>query len=107
MDWAEALTEVLAARYIDDVQPTAIPDPAGAIDRVVNNLDYIRSATPEAARRLDRVRDALAQAFGPGTDLELLSLDSQGYGSFGEANGFAVLDSARGQVLIALSGYAE
>ncbi|MHC4392642.1 MAG: hypothetical protein ACYS22_15190, partial [Planctomycetota bacterium] len=104
---AEAeITQYLTERYIDDDDVNARPKDAAAISAAVKNLDYLATGSAEAAESLAAIEAALTNALA-NPDLELYSLDSRGYGSFGEGNGFAVVNRSSGEVLIALSGYAE
>jgi hypothetical protein len=106
VSWEDAVEKVLVEHYMDDMKAVARDATPADIDHVVANLDYLKTGTADAQARLGVVRNALTAHAGDPA-LKLYALDSQGYGSFGEGNGFALVDTSTGQAFIAVSGYAE
>jgi hypothetical protein len=104
--WEAAITDHLLASYMDDMDVSAAPSNDAAVAHAAHNLDYIGSGTAGARDRVAAIEAALRDSLTD-PDLALFTLDSRGYGSFGEGNGFAVVDTTTGESLVVVSGYAE
>jgi hypothetical protein len=104
--WASAIQQVLLARYIDEVSVIDADKTEEALAQAIANLDYLQSGSQTAAERLEMVHGALEDNL-PDDHLQLFALNSNGFGTFGEAGGLAVLDRDSGELLILLTGYSE
>lgn len=97
----------LMDKYIDDVKAFATEEEDTDIIASVNNLNYYRLNTRNEFLRLENMMMTLELFLGYENSAELIKLDSQGYGSFGQASGFAVYIPSTKEMFILLSGYAE
>lgn len=107
-EWEQRLEAILINHYIDDAKIFARPaESAEDLSRIASLLNYKKSDAPEIVSALARIESALGSALKASQGLALFSVESQGYGSFGEGSGFAVVDVANAELIIVETGYAE
>jgi hypothetical protein len=95
---------VLVDHYIDDIVADCTVN--ASIERSVKNLNYRKKPESEVGERLARIWSSIEAALAL-PNLQLCVLDSTGYGSFGEGNGYALWDAEHHELLMVITGYAE
>lgn len=93
--------------YIDDQQAFLAQTDDQSLKEVAKLLNYRNVRGDRAVNRALKIVETELKGLRNDNHLLLFSLKSMGYGSFGEANGFAIFDRENKQFIIVQSGYAE
>lgn len=107
-DYSTSLNQIMISLYMDDITASPAGWNSEEISTTAELLNYRKKNDEETNNTLKNVEMSLRAAYQNSlNDLKLYSLISNGYGSFGEGNGFAVIDTTNGETLIVITGYAE
>lgn len=100
------IEETLFDIYIDDQRVIPVNTSEAEIKRISKLLNYYNQSSRDVLRAMKIVETELKALLNDST-LLLFSLETTGYGTFGEGNGFAIYDTITGQFIIVNAGYAE
>jgi hypothetical protein len=101
------IEEILYSLYIDDQSAYLAQTDPQSLKRIAKLLNYRNVSGDRNILRALKIVETELRALNNDPDLLLFSLESRGYGSFGEANGFAIVDRTNNELIIVQSGYAE
>lgn len=93
--------------YIDDQQAFLAQSDNQSLKNIAKLLNYRNIRGDRSINRALKIVETELKALNNDPELLLFSLESMGWGSFGEANGFAIFDRANKQFIIVQSGDAE
>jgi len=100
------INDILFDLYIDDQRVIPASVTASELKRISRLLNYNRRTNRDVLRGVKIVETELKALYND-SSLLLFSLETTGYGSFGEGNGFAIYDTISGELIITQAGYAE
>lgn len=101
------IESILYDLYIDDQSAYAAQTDTQSLKRIAKLLNYRNVRVDRNILRALKIVETELRGLNNDPSLLLFSLESRGYGSFGEANGFAIVDRANRELIIVQSGYAE
>ena len=93
--------------YIDDQEAYLAQTDTQSIKRIAKLLNYRNIRGDRDINRAMKIVEVELKAINQDPQLLLFSLESRGWGSFGEANGFAIVDRVNSELIIVQAGYAE
>lgn len=102
--WEAIIEKVLRGLYLDEIEIIATENQPEVVEEIVETLNF--NGVESAEDRLRVIKDSLSaplKRYG----LALYILESNGFGTFGEGNGFAIVDVENDQGLIVVTGIAE
>lgn len=101
------IEEILLELWVDDQDAYLAQTDIQSIKRIAALLNYRNVRADRDINRAMKIVEVELKAINNDPQLLLFSLESRGYGSFGEANGFAIVDRMNRELIIVQSGYAE
>lgn len=102
------IKKTLIEAYIDETLVKVTQNTASEVQEAVNLLCYQADgcASPAGEKKLDKIKSIVSKLL-TNQSMSLIILDSNGMGTFGQAQGLAIHDAETNQVFIIMSGYAE
>lgn len=101
------IEEILLDLYIDDQDAYLAQTDTQSLKRIAALLNYRNIRADRDINRAMKIVEIELKALNNDPQLLLFSLESRGYGSFGEGNGFAIVDRVNSELIIVQAGYAE